>query len=415
MKLKILQINKFHFEKGGSERYYFAVSDLLEKNEHEVMHFSMQSGNNKPNRYSKYFTDYIDLHKFNLKNIIKFFYNYNAVRRLKKLIKEEKPDIAHLHNIAHQLTPAIIKVLKKNNIKVVQTLHDYKLICPNAKLYNKNGNCQKCLGGKYYNCFLNSCMHDSYVKSFLGMTEAYLNNKFFKYYQNVDLFIAPSRFMKEMSVRLGVPEEKIKVLYNFLSDEWLNKAKTVNLHNNDSGDEYFLYFGRLSREKGINTVLRALKKINDKSIKFFIAGTGPGEKEIRDTISKLNLFDRVNLLGFKSGAELDGLIAEARFVVMPSLWPENMPYSMLESLAMSKIIIASKVGGITELIDDKENGYLYQTGDVDELVSCINDFCDKGENDLNNMSQNARKKITLFNHNDHYRDLHDIYKKIIKN
>lgn len=412
MKLKILQINKFHYVKGGSERYYFAVSELLEKNGHDVIHFSMQDDRNEPNKYSKYFIDYIDLHKFSIKNIIKFFYNYDCVRRLKKLIKQEKPDIAHLHNIAHQLTPAIINLLKKHNIKVVQTLHDYKLICPNAKLYNKNGNCQKCLGGKYYNCFLNSCMHNSRAKSFLGMLEAYFYKNIVKAYDQVDMFIAPSQFMKNISVKFGVPKEKITVLYNFLSNEWLQNSARRDYPIRK--DKYILYFGRLSKEKGIGTVLEALKQVKNKNIRFVIAGIGESEEDIRNKISELNLFKQVILVGFKSGQDLNDLIIGAEAVIMPSVWAENMPYALLESLAMGKIVIASKVGGMPELIADESNGYLYKAGDSIELAQKIDKLANLGPENLQEMVKKAQKKVFSLNAKEHYRDLFNIYKRVLK-
>jgi glycosyltransferase involved in cell wall biosynthesis len=416
MKLKILQINKFYYLRGGSERYVFSVSKLLEERGHTVIPFSMYDKENKISKYNKYFIDYIDLHKFSIKNIVKFFYNYDAIRRLKKLIKKEKPDIAHLHNIAHQLTPAIINLLKKNNIKIVQTLHDYKMICPNAKLYNKNGNCEKCLGGKYYNCFLNSCLHDSRAKSFLAMLEAYFYKKINKAYDKVDLFIAPSQFMKDVNVKFGIPEKKIEVLYNFLSNEWLNKAVETDCATSLHGerDKYILYFGRLSREKGIDTVLEAFSQMEYKKIKFLIAGSGPAEKEIRDKISELDLFDQVKLLGFQSGQKLDSLIIKATAIIMPSLWPENMPYSLLESLAMGKIVIASQVGGMTELIVNKSNGYLYQAEDSIELVEKINKLADLSQDELQKMTQKAKEKLSFFNTDSHYNDLFDIYKKVLK-
>ncbi len=412
--------------RGGGERYVFSVSKLLEEKGHTVIPFSMQAEENnvgtgqcpvRVNKYSKYFVDYIDLHKFSIKNIIKFFYNYDAIRRLKKLIKEEQPDIAHLHNIAHQLTPAIINLLKKNNIKVVQTLHDYKMICPNAKLYNKNGNCQKCLGGKYYNCFLNACMHDSRTKSFLGMLEAYFYKNINKVYDQVDLFIAPSQFMRDINIKFGIPKNKIKVLYNFLSDEWLNKF--VETHRgasvHDRGDDkYILYFGRLSKEKGIDTVLEALQNIKSKNIKFLIAGSGPAEKEIRNKISELNLFDQVSLLGFKSDQELSELITNAKAIMMPSLWSENMPYSLLETLVMGKIVIASQVGGMPELITDQYNGYLYKAGDQLELAKKIDKLVDLDQEKLQKMTRKAQEKIKFLNSKAHYSDLFNIYKKILK-
>ncbi len=413
MKLKILQINKFHYLKGGSERYYFAVTELLEKNGHDVIHFSMTDKRNESSKYTKYFVDYIDLHKFSLKNIAKFFYNYDAIRRLKQLIKDEKPEVAHLHNIAHQLTPAIINLLKKNNIKVVQTLHDYKLICPNAKLYNKKGNCQKCLGGKYYNCFLNSCMHNSRAKSFLGMMEAYYYKNINKAYDSVDIFIAPSQFMKEISVKFGIAEQRIKVVYNFLSDKWLEENIKENNIQNKEKDKYILYFGRLSEEKGIDTVLKALDKAENKEIKFVIAGAGPYKEKIQNKINKLALFKRVSLVGFKSGQELNDLIDKAEAIVMPSLWPENMPYSLLESLAKAKIVIASKVGGMPEMIKDKQNGYLHEVGDFNSLAKIIDKLLDLDKNSVEKMSNLAKKQVFLLNSLEHYKNIKHIYNSLI--
>jgi len=413
-KLKILQINKFHYLKGGSERHYLAVSELLEKKGHKVSYFSMQDKKNIANKYTKYFVDYIDLHKFSLKSIFKFFYNYDAIKRLKKLIEDEKPDIAHLHNIAHQLTPAIINLLKKNNIKIVQTLHDYKLICPNAKLYNKNGNCQRCLGGKYYNCFRYSCVHNSRAKSFLGMLEAYYYKKVNKAYDKVDMFIAPSQFMKDVSVKFGVAEQKIKVIYNFLSDRWLKENTGQEIAKDKEKNKYILYFGRLSDEKGVDTVLEALQKTENKQLNFIIVGTGSSEKKIKIKIDKLGLSKRVELLGFKSGQELSTLIDLAQAVIMPSLWPENMPYSLLESLAKGKMIVTTRTGGMSELVVDGKNGYLYEAGDEMALPEIINKLLKMEKDKIANMSEFSRKQAVLLNSDIYYKKLKYIYEELIK-
>ncbi len=389
--MKILQINKFFYLKGGSERHYFDLIDLLKKNGHSVVEFSMKSKENYSSKFEKYFVDYVDLHKFNLKNIFKFFYNYQAVARLKKLIKKEKPNIAHLHNIAHQLSPAIIKVLKKHKIPIVQTLHDYKLICPNAKLFANGKHCEACLGGRYYHCFLNKCVHNSRSKSFLATLEAYFYS-FLKVYDLVDVFIAPSFYMKETAIRFGVPKEKIKVLHNFVN---IKKAE-----KNKSQKDYLLYFGRLEPEKGLDFLIEALKITKNKH-KLKIAGEG-SEKE---KIQKENL-DNVELCGYKKGKELENLIKQAKAVIIPSIWAENMPYSMLEAMAMGSVLIVAKTGGLAEIIQNKKNGFLFKSDNAKELAKIIDGLDDF---DLGKIKENAYKTVNKMNSESYYQELNKIY------
>jgi glycosyltransferase involved in cell wall biosynthesis len=366
--MKILQINKFHYLKGGSERYYFDLSHELERQGHKVIFFSMLDNRNEETKYKKYFIKNIDLYKFSLINIIKFFYNYEAVSNLKKLLKEEKPDIAHLHNIAHQLSPAIINVLKKYNIPIVQTLHDYKLICPNAQLYNQGKICEKCNGGKYYRCFTNKCMHNSRAKSFLVMLEAYLHQNVLKTYQKIDLFLAPSQFMKDTCVRFGVNEQKIKTIYNFIPEDF-NKFNSTH-QKEENKNPYLLYFGRISEEKGIDILIKALA-MNKNKINLKIAGIGLDLENLKKQIKKHNLSKRVELLGHKSGNELKNLILNSKAILIPSLWPENMPFSLIEALSLGRPVIVSRVGGMPELIKEGFNGFTFQAGNIPDLASKI--------------------------------------------
>lgn len=402
--MKILMINKYYYLKGGAERYVFELTKLLEANGHKVIPFSMKNKANYLTKYEKYFINEVNLNRFNLANIIKFFYNYQAVKKLKKLIKREKPDIAHLHNIAHQISPAIIKVLKKSHLRIIMTLHDYKLICPNYRLYSKNKVCYKCLGGKYYNCLRRKCLKNSWSKSFLAMLEAYLNNRLLKIYDLVDLYIAPSQFMKKICVKSGMPKNKIKVIYNFIDS---NKEQ---LKNKVQGG-YILYFGRLSPEKGIEVLLEAMGKIKVK-INLKIVGDGPEGENLKSIISNLKLENRVELAEAKNGHELKRIIGQAKAIIMPSLWPENMPYSLLESLAMGKIVIASKIGGLPEIITDGQNGFLFKSGDSRELAQKMNLI-------LNNkqlvkiIEQQALDSIKKFKPQGYYNKIITIYKQLI--
>jgi glycosyltransferase involved in cell wall biosynthesis len=404
--LKILQINKFYYLRGGSERYMLELSKLLEENGHKVIPFSMQDARNQPSQYDKYFVDSVNVNRISLKNIFKSFYNYDAVRRLKKLIAAEKPDIAHLHNIANHLSPAIIKILHKNNIKIVQTLHDYKLICPNRQLYSRNEVCHKCRGKKFYNCLARKCVQDSYAKSFVGMLEAYWHNKFLKSYELIDLYIAPSQYMKDVCVQFGINEEKIKVMPNFISDNFLNSlTKDAANQNNEN---YFLYFGRLSKEKGVEVLLSAIKKYHGKA-KLKIVGAGAEYNNLKKIINEKKLNQKVKLLGPKYGDELTNLVNGAKTIIIPSLWPENLPYSLIEAMAIGKIVIASEIGGIPEIIQNNENGFLFKAGDWSDLLAKMQ-LSEKIN--LEKISLRAGQSIKIYSQSAHIKRIIGVYKNI---
>lgn len=400
---KILQVNKFHYLRGGSERHVFELSEILEKKGHKVINFSMKNDLNNSSKYSKYFTENVNLDRLSFKSIVKIFHNYDAVRNLRNLIKEEKPEIAHLHNIAYQISPSIINELKQNNIPIVQTLHDYKLICPNAKLFNKNKVCFRCGKKTYYNSFLHKCVKDSYAKSFLASIEARFHHKT---YNKVNLFIAPSIFMKDACVRFGIPAEKIKVLYNFIDfEKWENKYHKESAIS----EKYLLYFGRLSREKGIDILLRAFLK-TEKNLRLKIAGSGEEFKNLKNEIENLGLDGKVDLLGKKNSEELSVLLSNAQAVIIPSLCLENMPYSLLEAMAMGKTVIASQVGGIKEILRDGENGFLFAQGNINELRNKISEL----ENyNLEEMGAMARETIKNLNAENYYKAIIKVYETLI--
>ncbi|MFH1233458.1 MAG: glycosyltransferase family 4 protein [Patescibacteria group bacterium] len=418
--MKILMINKFYYLRGGSERCVFELSKLLENNGHQVIPFSTLDKKNVKSKFDQYFIKKINLEKFNLINILKIFYNWDAVKKLEQLIKDEKPDIAHLHNIAHHLSPAIIKVLKKHNIPVIQTLHDYKLICPNYKLFSKNEICFKCQNGKYYNCFLRKCVKNSLMKSFLAMMEAYLNNKILKLYDKIDLFIAPSRFMKDICVKFGLQESKIKIIYNFIdvdaqANKWVGDHK--NLADKKEESKYILYFGRLSQEKGVADLIKAYAKIHQiMGHQLVIAGDGEERKNLEQLAQNLNISSKVKFVNHQHSDELLNLISNSTFVVVPSIWQENAPYSVIEAMVLAKTVICSKIGGLSELIEDKKNGFLYPPGDVDKLADIMEKMLMPiHEQLLQKIGQLSRKKIIIKNNKEsYYRLLITIYEQTIK-
>ncbi len=377
--MKILQVNKFYYPKDGVSNYLIGLEAKLREFGHEVRVFAMDNPKNLPSQTQKYFVSYISFDATGLLNawraFTRIFYSFEAKRKFAALVRDFKPDIIHIHNIYHQISPSILSVAIRHKIPVVMHLHDYKLICPNYKLFTKGAVCQRCKGGKYYNCSKNKCVKNSNLMSLAASWEMYFHHRLWRIYErSIKIFITPSEFMKKTCVEFGWPGEKFICLYNFFNDL---KYPQPALSQAQLGN-YLLYFGRLSEEKGVEVLLSALAQTQEH---LKIAGEGPAENALKAKVAKLGLKDRVEFLGFKTGLELDNLINMAKAVVIPSIWYENMPLNMLESLARGKVVLASKIGGIPEIIRDAENGFLFTARDANNLAEKINL--------LNNINYNA--------------------------
>jgi len=356
--MRLLFGNKFFYLKGGAERVFFQERDFLLEQGHHIIDFSMQDARNFPSPYSLYFINNIDYHQHygvvtKVKQAIKFIHSSEAIHKLEKMLAREQPEIAHLHNIYHQLTPAIIPILKRHGIKVVLTLHDCKLVCPAYLALNKGKICTACHGRHFWQPILLHCQNSWGQESLLSM-EAFWH-KWRKSYDGVDLFLAPSRFMADLTAQ-RVAAGKIRVLRNGIDTEIYQPAY--------QDDGYALYLGRLSREKGLNTLLKAHRNIK-KNIVLKIVGSGPLENELH------NSYPGAEFLGYKKGKELENLIADAGFVVIPSECYENCSMAVLEAMALGKPVVGSRVGGIPEQIEDGKTGFLFAMGNENELGEII--------------------------------------------
>jgi glycosyltransferase involved in cell wall biosynthesis len=365
--MKVLMCNKFLFEDGGPERYILELSDMLEKHGNQVVYFAMQHPKNIKTEYSKYFVSQVFLSnhrkvnwKEKMKTSLKIIYSIEAQKKIERLISEQKPDLAHLHNIYHQISPSILPILQKKGIPVVMSLHDYKLVCPNYSLMTQGEVCEKCNSSKYYQAVLHKCVKDSFSASLLNCMEMYVH-KFLKLYEkNVDLFIAPSLFMQEKLSEFGLDKSKI-----FYLPPWVKEIESSPSYNYSY---FFLYFGKISKEKGVETLIRAMEKI--KKGQLLIAGEGE-EKDRLQNYTNQNRIDNVKFLGFMERSQLNELIRACRFVVLPSEWYENSPSALYESFALGKPVIGSRIGGIPELIQDGVNGLLFEPKNTEELKEKI--------------------------------------------
>ena len=381
--MKILQINKFFYLKGGSEAYLFSLVDALTKMGHTVVEFSMRDIKNRPSRWAEFFVDKIDYStskiKEKLKLATKIIYSFEARNKIALLLDAFQPDIVHLHMFQHQISGSILPEIKKRGIPLVYTAHDLKSLCPNYKMLSHGKVCERCKSYRYFNCTIHQCVKESYLKSMINTVEMYFY-LFRGYYDLIDHIITPSDFFRQKLVEWRFPETVVSHIPNFVD-------KTVFMPNYDH-DQYCLYFGRLSEEKGIMTLLQSMRYV--KKGTCVIAGSGPILNEINAQIGKFGLTN-VRLVGFKSGNDLKTLIRNCMFVVLPSEWYENGPMSLLESFASGKPVIGSNIGGIPEHIETGKDGLLFECGNSDDLADKLNLMFTSPGRALE-MGKNARKK-----------------------
>jgi glycosyltransferase involved in cell wall biosynthesis len=416
--MKILQVHKYFTKKrgGGSVTAFLEMVKMLEKKGHAVSIFSMQDPQNEATPFAKYFPSHFDLNaKSDFWRKIRLFgkliYNQEAKKKIAELIKVEHPDIAHLHNIYHYLTLSILSPLKKKRIPVVMTLHDYKIICPNYKLFNHGKICEKCKGGKYYHCFFNKCLKNSWSASFVVMFEAYLH-KILKSYDQVDLFLAPSDFMRNKCIEFGIAPKKIqKMRYPF------DFGKTGENQENIPEKNYFLFYGRLSEEKGLKNLIQAVKKLvkNGKmsNDQLLIVGKGPQETELKVLVKRERLENKIIFTGFKEGLELQKIISAAKFVVVPSVWYDNSPLVVIESQFYGKPVVVSDRGGTKESIIENQSGLVFEAENIADLAQKISQLLKLTYAERWAMGQTGKENIQKINNTEEiYQDLLETYRKL---
>ncbi len=362
--MKILMINKFLHPNGGSETYIFKLGRELLRQGHEVQYFGMDHEKRCVGNRVEAYTANMDFHGGSklakLTYPLKTIYSREARKKIRLVLEDFQPDVCHLNNFNYQLTPSMILEIRKwekesgHPVKIVFTAHDYQLVCPNHMLRNPNTNrnCEQCLGGHYSHCTKGKCIHGSAAKSLIGTLEAVFWNAW-GIYRQLDAIICCSEFLKTKMDTNPVFAEKTLAMHNFIDAvEWKETGK----------EDYVLYFGRLSREKGVDMLLEACKALPD--IAFVFAGTGPMEEQVKSV-------PNVKFVGFQTGDALEALIRKARFSVYPSQWYENCPFSVMESQMYGTPVLGAEIGGIPELIRAGKTGELFPYDNAGALKTAI--------------------------------------------
>ncbi len=409
---KILLVNYRYFVSGGPEKYMFNIKKVFEQKGHNVVPFSVKNNKNVETEYKKYFVNpiggenvvYFNEYKKTPKNIIKMlsrsFYSPEVKRALEYEIHNEKPDAIYILHHVNKMSPSVISAAKKSGKKVIVRLSDFFLMCPRFDFLCNGDVCEKCLKGSLFNGIKNNCVQDSKAASLIRVLSMQFH-RIIKIYDQVDYFVSPSAFLRKKLIEFGFDERKVIHIPTFID--------TSVIRESYSNENYILYLGRLNKEKGVEYLVRAMEKVEDKSLRLKIVGdASDGEIQNIQNIINEKSITNVDLVGFKSGKELENMYSKAKFIVVPSIWYDNMPNVLLEAFAYGKPAIVSDFGSLPEVVDDKVNGLLFRLKDVEDLAKKIN-FLNSRDDLIVEYGKNARQKAEQYYNSElHYKKLSEI-------
>lgn len=388
--MRILLSNKFYYRRGGDCIYMLNLEQLLKAHGHEVAVFAMDYAENLDTPWKGYFPQAMD----KLMALTRPFGSREVRTKFNRLLDDFKPDVVHLNNIHTQLSPVMAELAHARDIRVVWTLHDYKLLCPRYDCL-KDGKdiCELCFEGDKTYCKTYRCMKGSRLASFVGYKEAVMWNRA-RLEACTDLFICPSRFMAEKMEQGGFNKGKLEVLCNFIDVE--------KCRRDDYGKEdYYCFIGRLSHEKGVGTLIDAASRL---PFKLKVIGGGPLAEGLQ--AKSRGLQANIEFVGFKQWEEIKELVGKARFTVVPSEWYENNPLSVIEAQCLGTPVLGARIGGIPELIEEGVTGMTFESGNGDDLTGKIRAMF-TASFDCNGIAEAAIKR---YNAESYYNDIVTIYK-----
>jgi len=405
--MRILFCNKYNYPFSGTEVYLFEAMKLLRSKGHEVGLFSMADPRGEPTPYDRYFVRHIDFktqqgwfHKARLAG--RAIYSAEARRRIRAMILDFRPDVAHVRNIYHHLSPSILWELKRQGVPVVYHLNDFKVLCPSYNLVLRGEACEACKGGKFWHAIKEKCYPGLSARMTLA-AEAYVHKWLGTYRKCVDCFLAPSQFVRDKFVEHGWDPAKFEVLPHF------QPVKQVVERNPEHAP--LVYFGRLSPEKGVDDLLHAMQRLPD--LKLVVAGDGPELGRLQQMSRELGLAN-VEFAGQLRGAALEQAVAGSRFTVLPSHAYETLGKTILESYAEGRAVVATDLGSRRELIEPGKTGLLYRTGDTEQLVSAIKLLSSQPEL-ADKMGRAGREQLRQnYAPEGHYEALIALYERMMK-
>jgi glycosyltransferase involved in cell wall biosynthesis len=418
--MKIIIINYRYFISGGPERYLFNITELLEKNGHVVIPFSVKSNHNKPSKYEDYFLTPIgdgeevyfrEYKKTDIKTMSKtfsrMFYSFEAKKKLDRLIKEVQPDLIYVLHYQNKISASIFDAAVKNKIPVVHRISDFGQICANGLFFRPKQKdiCERCLHGSKMNAIVHKCVHESYILSFIKVASLQLQ-RITRMVKKIDAFVIPSKFTAEKLQQYGFPQKKlfhIPTFFNFQS---------IKSGLDNTNEPFALYIGRLEEEKGLMTLVKAFENTNY-NLKIIGSSSTGFDLELKNYLE--NKKHNIEFEGLKTFDEIQSYLSKCAFTIMPSECYDNFPNTILESFAFRKCVIATNSGSLTELVSDNETGLLFPLKDIESLKKKIQHLFDN-EFKCIELGENAFKRLNeKFSAEKHYGDLITLFNNTVKN
>lgn len=406
--LKVISVNKYYTMHGGADREMFNLERVLLSHGHEVAPFCVDVPGNMATTYGKYFPssyEWSESASFtlaqNVKGFLKIVYNFEAKKKLARLVADFGPDIAHIHNIHYDVSPSVIDTLKGLGVPVVMHLHDSRLFCPNGVMFTEHQYCNRCLYHKYYHAALHRCLNHSLKGSIAASVAFYVHRWLRVWTEKVDRYIVPTKIVREMAIESGIDSRKID-LYTYPAP--LDSVQPSWVYEN-----YILFFGYHAEQKGIYCLLEAMAQLKS-NVKLKICGKGPETGRIKEFVSEKGL-ENVEIIGFVSDESLHELLSRCLFVVLPSIGFENSNALIREANSAGKAVLGSDRGGIPELIIDGQTGLIYESSNVSELSRKIDELVSDVEGTIR-LGRNARALVEReCDEQVYYRNILDTYEK----
>lgn len=411
--MKIVLVNYRYFISGGPERYYFNIKEILEKNGHEVIPFSIKSSRNLPNDYEKYFLDIVDDEvyfaqakksvKVVLKSFTRMFYSFEAKRKFKQLLSDTKPDLVYIMQMHNKISPSIVDAAKEMHIPVVHRISDFQYMCPNALFYNdRKGVCEDCLKGERLNCVKYRCVLNSTVYSAIKMAAKWLHDVM-KVTKKINAFVVPSSFTLEKLQEYGIPENKlfhIPTFFNLKEDNPMVEYKP-----------FILFVGRIEKQKGLMTLIKAFEN-TDYNLKIIGFSNDGYEDELKNYLKGKK--HNIEFLGRKSFEEIVPYLKSCLCTTVPSEWYDNFPNVILESFAYKKAVIATNFGSLPELVHDNQTGLTFKYADIQDFKEKIK-YMFEHENEARLMGENGYNQVlSSYSPVQHYNQLMKLFNQIVK-
>ena len=404
--MRILHVNKYMYRRGGAEGYMLDVADLQRAAGHEVAFFGMDHPENDPSEFSAEFPSHIEMNPppssltGRLAGMGRMLWSPSAARGMDAVLERFRPDVVHLHNVYHQLSPSVLAPVARRGVPAVMTLHDYKLACPTYNFLAHGEVCEACLGGRFHNAIRRRCKDGSLLASAAAAVELTVHTMA-DAYGPARLLLCPSHFLAEKMTDAGVYPDRLRWIPHFVD--------TAAIACADTPGRGIAFAGRLSSEKGVDTLIEAVARMGPDA-HLHVAGDGP-ERARLEALAAERGAGKITFHGRLSKDALHDLLRSVSVLAMPSRWYENQPMIVLEAFACGIPVVGTRLGGTPELVEPGVDGDLVAAGDVTGLAEALHAFVSDPARAFE-MGRKGRARVERdFTPEAHLQRLHGLYQE----